>query len=442
MPGSVWWLLGKGRPTRRAAAIVERRSRTARPGRNAMPLNPLEEKGIPVDQQFRNWSELNVQPYDKSAVDPYTRTRVILMNGIEVESIMFSHQFARHTDHPEILRALALARRVDQQQQRVVNGLNPGDQSPLETTIGYEQVAVDLTAWLARHEPDPMLKQALDFALLEDFDHLYRYSDLYEVLEGGDAAELTGHLTEITPGRPTVLEHRHPYDDLKGHYSTNTVDPLSRMHVMTIVAGEQQTMNFYMNHGTDWIDPIARGLYAEIAMIEEQHVSHYESLLDPLDSWLKQLVFHKYNEIYLYWSMLQQETDPGVKAIWELHCNMEIGQLHEACQLLRTFEGVEAEEILPPALPDTPVTFEPNKEYVREILAKQYDLRTDGLDYVKVNDLPSDHRYFQYQEIVNAGGAPSEMIIDQDRREHGTEYRDETDGDNPIPELRPVGTKA
>ena len=24
-----------------------------------------------------------------------------------------------------------------------------------------------LTAWLARHEPDPMLKQALDFALLE-----------------------------------------------------------------------------------------------------------------------------------------------------------------------------------------------------------------------------------------------------------------------------------
>jgi hypothetical protein len=407
-----------------------------------MPLNPLDEPGIPVEEQFRSWSELNVQPYDKREVHPYTRTRVILMNGIEVESIIFSHQFARHTDNPEILRALALGRRVDQQQQRVVNGLNPGDQSPLETTIGYEQVAVDLTAWLARHEPDPMLKQALDFALLEDFDHLYRYADLYELLEGGDAAELTGSLTEITPGRPTVLEHRHPYDDIKGHYSTHTVDPLSRMHVMTIVAGEQQTMNFYMNHGTDWVEPIARGLYAEIATIEEQHVSHYESLLDPLDSWLKQLVFHKYNEVYLYWSMLQNETDPGIKAIWELHCNMEIGQLHEACRLLETFEGVEAEEILPAALPDTPVTFEPNKEYVREILATQYDLRTDGLAYVDVDDLPSDHRYFRYQEIVNAGGAPSELIVEQDRTENGTEYRDETEGDNPISDLRPVGTKA
>jgi len=322
----------------------------------------------------------------------------------------------------------------------VVNGLNPGDQTPLETTIGYEQVAVDLTAWLARHEPDPMLRQALDFALLEDFDHLYRYADLYDLLDGKDAAALTGSLTEITPGRPTFAHHRHPYDELRGHYSTHTVDPLSRMHVMTIVAGEQQTMNFYMNHGTDYIEPIARGLYAEIAMVEEQHVSHYESLLDPLDSWLKQLVFHEYNEVYLYWSMLQQETDARIKSIWELHCNMEIGQLHSACDLLRRFEGVEPEEILPPALPDTPVTFEPNKEYVRQVLATQYQLRTDGFDYVPVDDLPSDHRYFRFQETVNAGGVPSEQVIEADRTQRsGPEYRDETDGDNPIKELRPVG---
>ena len=59
-----------------------------------MALNPLDQKGIPVEEQFRNWSELNVEPYDKHEVDPYTRTRVILMNGIEVESIIFSHQFA------------------------------------------------------------------------------------------------------------------------------------------------------------------------------------------------------------------------------------------------------------------------------------------------------------------------------------------------------------
>jgi hypothetical protein len=401
-----------------------------------MAFNPLAERGIPLDQQFRSWSELNSEPYDKLNVDPYTRCRVILMNGIEVESILFGHQFARHTDNLEIKRALALSRRVEQQQQRAVNGLNPGDQTPLETTIGYEQVAVDLTAWLASHEPDPMLKQALDFALLEDFDHLYRYANLYDLLDGDDAADLTQHLTEITPGRPTILEHRHPYDDVRRHYSTHTVDPLSRMHVMTITAGEQQTMNFYMNHGTDWIEPIARGLYAEIATIEEQHVSHYESLLDPLDSWMKQWVFHEYNEVYLYWSMMTQETDSRIKALWELHCNMEVGQLRAACELMRKYEGVEPEEILPPALPATPVTFQPNKEYVREILDSQYELRADGLDYVPLDDLPQDHRSFAYQRTVNAGGAASETVIDETRRERDRDYRDETEGPNPIPELR------
>lgn len=403
-----------------------------------MTFDPLAEAGISVEQQFRSWQELNVEPYDKLSVHPYTRTRVILMNGIEVESIVFSHQFARQTDNIEILRALALSRRVDQQQQKVINGLNPGNQSPLETTIGYEQVAVDLTSWLARHEPDPMLKQALDFALLEDFDHLYRYADLYDLLDGENADELTQHLTEITPGRPTFAHHRHPYDELKGHFSTNTVDPLSRLHVMTIVAAEQQTMNFYMNHAAEFVDPIARSLYNEIGMVEEQHVSHYESLLDPLDSWIKQWVFHKYNEVYLYWSMLNQEVDAGIKRIWELHLNMEIGQLQEACRFLREFEGVEPEEILPRQLPDTPLVFEENKAYVREILATQYGLRTDGLEYVDVEDLPSDHRYFAFQDTMNRDGVPSEQVVNEDRAESGQEYRDETEGDNPIAELRPV----
>jgi hypothetical protein len=403
-----------------------------------MAVNPLDQKGIAVPDQFRNWSELNPTPYDKHTVDPYTRTRVILMNGVEVESILFSHQFARHTDHPELKRALAEGRRADALQQRAVNGLNPGEQTPLETTIGYEQVAVDLTAWLARHEPDPYLRQALDFALLEDFDHLYRYANLYELLHGGHADEITEHLTEITPGRPTFAEHRHPGDDVRRHFETHAVDPLSRLHVMTITAAEQQTMNFYMNHGADWIEPIARGLYAEISLVEEQHVTHYESLLDPLDSWIAQWVFHEYNEVYLYWSMLQQESDRRIKAMWELHCDMEIGQLQVACDFMRRLEGRDPADLLPPALPEVPVTFEPNKAYVRDVLATQVDLQADGLDFVPVGELPPDHRYFTYQKTVNAGGNPSEQVIDENRARSGRDYRDETEGDHPITDLRPV----
>jgi hypothetical protein len=201
------------------------------------------------------------------------------------------------------------------------------------------------------------------------------------------------------------------------------------------VAAEQQTMNFYMNHGTDWIEPIARGLYSEIALIEEQHVTHYESLLDPLDSWLKQLVFHKYNEVYLYWSMLQNEEDRRIQAIWELHLDMELGLLRQACDLLRRYEGIEPEELLPRELPSTPVTFEPNKDYVRGILAEQIDLRADGTEYVWDADLPADHRSRRYRDVVNAGGNPTEQVIDAARADGG-EYRDETEGPNPVEDLR------
>ena len=43
--------------------------------------------------------------YNKKNTDPYTKTRVILMNGTEYESVWFMHQFARHCDVPEILDA-------------------------------------------------------------------------------------------------------------------------------------------------------------------------------------------------------------------------------------------------------------------------------------------------------------------------------------------------
>jgi hypothetical protein len=120
-----------------------------------LSFNPLEQSGVPLEEQFRSWRELNVDPVDIEDGDPYTRCRIVVMNGIEVEAVMFSHQFARHTDNPEVKRALALTRRAEQMQQKADNWLLPGSDGPIETTIVYEQVADGLTGRLARMEPDP-----------------------------------------------------------------------------------------------------------------------------------------------------------------------------------------------------------------------------------------------------------------------------------------------
>lgn len=401
-----------------------------------MAFNPLTERGIPIDKQLRNWSQLNVQPYDSNTVDPYTRCRIITMNGIEAESILHSHQFARHCDNPEIKAMLALTRRIEQQQQKAVNWLIPATESTLEVTLGYEQVAIDLTAFLARNEPDPYVKQTLDFGLLEDFDHLYRFANLMDLIEGKKADRITGNYTEVMPGRPTIDEHRHPFDDIRCHYDVHTADPLTKLHALTILAAEQQTMTFYMNVGNRYQEPIARALYQEIAQIEEQHVTQYESLLDPLASWFQQEVFHHYNECYLYYSFMQQEEDRRLRDLWELHLNQEIEHLRIACHLMRKYEGIEAEEILPKALPE-PTKFQQNKDYVRNVLENQIDLRTMGPAFVQVEQLPEDALYWQYQQAVNGDGfVPSEQVIVDHQEKAGFRVAFMTEGPHPVEALR------
>jgi hypothetical protein len=275
-----------------------------------MSFDPFKERGLPLDRQLRNWSELNVEPYRKEDVHPFTRTRVILANGVEVEAVLFSHNMARNTLDPDVKKQLALLRRVEAQQQKAVNWLIPGDESTLEVTLGYEQIAVELTAWVAQNEPDQYLRQCYEFGVLEDFDHLYRYANLYDMLEGKKAETITGGLTEVTPGRPTIFEHRHPHDEIRRPMTALAADPQSLVNALTVLCAEQQVVNYYMNIGNRFMEPIARGLYAEIAMIEEQHVTHYESILDPTATWFENLVLHEYNECWNYYSYLQDETDP------------------------------------------------------------------------------------------------------------------------------------
>lgn len=388
-----------------------------------MPFNPFQEKGILLDRQLRNWSELNVKPYDKYQTDPYTKCRVVVMNGIEVEAQLFSHQFARNEPNIDIKRQLAEVRRIEQQQQKVINWLVPGTEDVLENTIIYEQVAVDLTAWVAQNEPDPYARQCYEFGVLEDFDHLYRYANLLDMLEGKKAEMLVGGYTEILPGRPTIFEHRHPADEIRRPLARTQADPLSLMHALTITAAEQQTMNYYMNAGNRFIEPIARATYLEIAMIEEQHVSHYESLLDPTASWSENLLLHEYNEVYLYHSFMQQEDHPRIKAIWELHLAMELEHLRLAADLVRKLDGKDPEMLVPPVLPQ-PVTFKENKQYLRQVLTSQVNLSSDKGEFVDVGQLPPDHDYFTYQAKVNAGGyVPTEQVVIQHSDAQGFDYR-------------------
>jgi hypothetical protein len=370
-----------------------------------MALNIYENRGISINKQHLTWRDMVQVPISKLDDDAFTRVRVILMNGIELESIHFSRACARM--NKELQLPLAQLRRIDQHQATLINWLLGADHSPLETTIAYEQVAIEVTAAVAQTEPDPYLAQIYRFGLLEDFDHMYRYSALLDRLEGKDSNNILQSYTDVLPGRPTIYEHRAPEDDLRECYDRRKTHPLTKMHALTITSAEQQTWNYYMNIGPLFSDPLARQLYAEIAHIEEQHVTQYQCIMDPSETWLEKWLLHKANEVYNYYGCAQQEKNSRVRAIWEQFLDYELGQFHFVREIFERTENRDAQSVVPSMLPE-PIAFESQRDFVREVLRKEVNLRAKGTSFVDIAEESEASKI--YRQRLNADGVPSEIV--------------------------------
>lgn len=327
------------------------------------------------------------------------------MNGIELEAIQFSHACARK--NKDLQLPLGKLRWIEQQQATAINWLLGADHSPLETTIAYEQVAIEVTAAVAQREPDPYLAQVYRYGLLEDFDHLYRYTALLDRLEGKDANNILQSYTDILPGRPTADHHRPVENELREPYDKETAQALTKMHALTITAGEQQTWNYYMNVGPLFADPMARQLYAEIASIEQQHVSQYESIIDSSETWLEKWLLHEANEVYDYYGCMQAETNSRIKAVWERFLEYELGQLHYVREIFEKVSGRDVAEILLNELPD-PIPFESQRSFVRDVLRKEVDLRSKGSNFVNVSEEGEASKI--YRARLHAAGMPSDIV--------------------------------
>lgn len=402
-----------------------------------MNFNPFEQKAKSLESCLMSFKDLSPKPYNKLEASPYTRVRCILMNGTEYESVWFGHQFHRHTSDNDLRRTIALIRRNEQQQQKLISSLKPVDENQLETTIGYEQLAVDLTAFLAQHVSDKHVKAALDFALLEDFDHLYRYANMLESDMNVKAEDYVGDYTEIMPGRPTISHHRHPFDSVKEPICNKTATPFDKCAVNIITAAEQQTMNYYMNLGGFYKSQKGREVYTEIAMVEEQHVSQYGSLIDPTASWFEMCLMHEYIECYLYYSMMCDESEENVKNVWERLLEQEISHLHAAAKNLKKYEKKEWQEVIPDGNFPELISFKSNKHYIRDIIKNTVCNTANRESYININKLSKGADFFKYQNkvIKTPKDVASHKVIDEHVERFGKDYRVQ-DKEHPIKELQ------
>ena len=379
-----------------------------------MTFNPLKEKGMPLEKQLRNWHQIVGNPYKKQLVDCYTRTRQILMNGIEVEAWGFKHQFNRFMANLDFEDRANISRlgRIENQQQMTCNWLSPANQSVLETTLGYEQVAVDLTAWLAQNEPDKYVKETFDFGLLEDFDHLYRYAQFAYMTEGVEPNDIVKGQTDVIVGRPTQHHHNCNGLRLRKHYDKTTASPQTKINILTVLSGEQQTHNFYAEHGFMYGDHVLRETYAEIKDVEEEHVTMYESLIDPSETMFEKALLHEFTEVCNYYTCLEDEVDDNIKKYWEIFLEIELGHLQIIAEIFKKYEKRDPEEVIGSEI-IIPCRFNSQKAYVQKILEKEVQKRLapEGKYYNSMDDIPKDWASYPVQKRVAEISAPSENCI-------------------------------
>ena len=368
-----------------------------------MTINLLHDTGTPVDQQRFTWKELAQKPISKLDDDAFSRVRVILMNGVELDALRLQQVLLRMLR--EGREDIACLMRVEQHQATAINWMLSADHSPLEATIAYEQVAIEVTASVAQLEPDPIMAQGYRFGLLEDFDHLYRYAALMDRLEGKDANNILQGYTDVVPGRATMAHHRSPENDLMQPYPADAA-LATRLHALTLVGGEYQTHDYYMTVGPQFTDPVARLLYAEIASVEAQHITHYGSMLDPGETPLEKLLLQQAAEVWNYQACAQQESDRRLRALWERFLDHELGHLQVALRLFKDVERRDPAEILGDGTLPPGIVFKSQREFVRRVLAAEVGLRKDGTRFVE--DEHEAVGSLAYRNQMNAQGSPSQ----------------------------------
>jgi hypothetical protein len=88
--------------------------------------------------------------------------------------------------------------------------------------------------------------------------------------------------------------------------------------------------------------------------------------------------------------------------------------------LVKKHEKRDPLELLPESLPD-PIPFATQREFVRQTLAQEVDLRANGTEIVpKAKESEASK---EYREAVNADGSPSETVAAGYRWAPGSELK-------------------
>ena len=293
---------------------------------------------------------------------------------------------------------------------------------PVEEAVRLEQLEADLTAALWAMPGARCVRPALEFSLLEETDQLYRFANLLDDEQDTAAERVAGPRTEITPGRPCVAAHRDPRDSVFSPLDFDAA-PRGALLAAALMAPLQRLLaGHYAARAGEAGSAIARALFAEMALIEEQHATQYESLWDPRWTALDGLTLRQWALSCAYRSLLAAETDAALAALWQAHLTEALEGLEALCAL----PGVgEAARALRGDAPPPPFLRGDTAALVRRLMPRQVTLTMLEDSLVPAGQLPGGCRYAAWQRALCGDGAdvPSHRVVSRYAARYGTDYR-------------------
>jgi hypothetical protein len=79
-------------------------------------------------------------------------------------------------------------------------------------------------------------------------------------------------------------------------------------------------------------------------------------------------------------------------------------------ELFKKLENRDPAEVLPQTLPE-PIDYQSHRQFVRETLTNEVDLRASGTQFINKDDEPDRSPLsIEYREQMNSEGSPSEIV--------------------------------
>ncbi len=392
-------------------------------------MNPFLK--IPTTKSlFESLQNLYPVCYDKENTSIETKLNVILLSS----TVKYTFDYLKNLSYFQNLKLNKFITKmlfIENQRLTKLKLLKPLNESALESILYLEDLQVIALGCLSIRETDKNLKDTFDFLLLDDCDNFYRLANLYHLTEATSPADLISFNAEITPSKPTYLQHRAPEDYVKR--IKNKLSTESILNLLIALSVKNNAITAYTETAALTYNELSGKFLQELTLIKVGHLGLLKNYILYGKKVFVNLFYLEYLNAYLFWSCAIFEKNPSIRTIFKNYFEESVSLLRSVCGILKQEYDLNWFDIINDGEFPPPMLLKENITYIRKLKAEKSELNLFYGEFIKNKNLPYNANFYEFQNIryKNKDECPSEKVITAHLLAHGKDFRYEV-APNPL----------